>query len=130
MKLLLDMNLSPALAELLEQHGFAAVHGMTVGLPTAEDREILRWAKNHGYVVVTHDLDFGAILAATGFHSPSVIQIRCLDNHPDTLCPVLVRVLSRFEHELLNGALIILDENKTRARMLPLNENMGNGNIT
>jgi len=130
MKLLLDMNLSPTLAELLAQHGFTAMHWTTVGLPTAEDREILQWAKEHGHVVVTYDLDFGAILAATGFHSPSVIQIRCLNNHPDMLCPVLVRALNRFEHELLNGALIILDENKTRARILPLNENIGNENST
>jgi len=35
MKLLLDMNLSPTLAELLAQHGFTAVHWTTVGLPTA-----------------------------------------------------------------------------------------------
>jgi len=123
MKLLLDMNLSPVLAELLAQHGFTAVHWTTVGLPTAEDREILHWAKDHGYVVVTYDLDFGTILAVTGFYSPSVIQIRCLDNHPNTLCPFLVQALNRFEYELLNGALIVLDENKARARMLPLNEN-------
>ena len=122
MKLLLDMNLSPSLAELLAQHGFTAVHWSTVGLPTAEDRELLHWAKENGHVVVTFDLDFGAILAATGFHSPSVIQIRCLDNHPNTLCPALVRVLNRFAHELRDGALIVLDENKARVRMLPLNE--------
>ena len=124
MKLLLDMNLSPSLAELLAQHGFTAVHWSTVGLPTAEDREILQWAKNHGHVVVTFDLDFGAILAATGFDSPSVIQIRCLDNHPETLCPVLARALHRFEHELRGGVLIVLDENKARVRMLPLNESV------
>lgn len=123
MKLLLDMNLSPVLAELLTQHGFTSVHWSKIGSPTAEDREIMRWAKENDYVVVTFDLDFGAILAATGFDSPSVIQIRGLDNHPRFLCPVLVEALNRFHQELRDGALIILDKNKARARLLPLNKN-------
>ena len=122
MKLLLDMNLSPVLAESLSRCGFTAEHWSKIGSPTAEDREIMRWAKENDYVVVTFDLDFGAILAATGFDSPSVVQIRSLDSHPDIFCPVLVRALNRFHQELTDGALIILDENKARARILPLNK--------
>ena len=120
MKLLLDMNLSPEFVGLLAEHGVIAVHWSTVGLPTAEDGEILRWAKDHEYVVVTFDLDFGTILAATGFHTPSVIQIRNLNSHPDVLCPLLVKVLKRFDRELANGALIVLDKTKDRIRLLPL----------
>ena len=120
MKLLLDMNLPPALAEFLAQHGFTAVHWSTAGLPTAEDREILQWAKDYGHVVVTLDLDFGTILAATGGIMPSVIQIRCLDNHPDVLGPSLVQILKRFDRELADGALIVLDKTKERIRLLPL----------
>ena len=122
MKLLLDMNLSPAFVELLAHNGVIAVHWSTVGSPTAEDREILQWAKDHGHVVVTFDLDFGAIIAATGFHTPSVIQIRSLDSHPDVLCPLLVRILERFDRELAQGALIVLDKTKDRIRMLPLSK--------
>jgi len=121
MKLLLDMNLSPRLPKLLEQHGFFATHWSSVGLPHAEDKEILRWAKDKGYVVVTFDLDFGAILAATGLESPSVIQIRCLDNYPEAVVPSLATALKRFETELASGALIVLDEFKARVRLLPLN---------
>jgi len=121
MKLLLDMNLSPRLPKLLEQHGFSAIHWASVGHPNTEDREILHWAKGNGYIVVTFDLDFGAILAATGWDSPSVIQIRCLDNYSEEIVPSLVSVLKRFETELASGALIVLDEFKARIRLLPLN---------
>jgi len=120
MKLLLDMNLSPSLVELLAQHGWSADHWSTIGLPTAKDREILEWAKDHEYVVVTFDLDFGKILSATGLDTPSVIQIRCLDNHPNVICASLVQVLKQFEQEITNGALIVLDKTKERIRLLPM----------
>lgn len=121
MKLLLDMNVSPRLVTLLENQSFAATHWSAIGAPDAEDKEIFCWAKDNSYVVVTFDLDFGAILAATGLNSPSVIQIRCLDNHPDALCVSLVSALKQFEQELSSGAMIVLDEFKARARLLPLN---------
>ena len=122
MKLLLDMNLSPVFVELLAEHDVSAVHWSTVGSPTAEDREILQWAKEHGYVIVTFDLDFGTILAATGLFMPSVIQVRGLNSHPDVLCPLLVRILKRFDRELADGALIVLDKMKDRIRLLPLSK--------
>lgn len=43
---------------------------------SATDEEIMRWARENGYVVFTHDLNFGVILAATRAQSPSVIQVR------------------------------------------------------
>ena len=122
MKLLLDMNLSPRLTTLLEQQGFISAHWSTIGKPDAEDKEILCWAKDNGYVIITFDLDFGAILAAIGLNSPSVIQIRCLDNYPESLCVSLVSALKRFEQELTSGAMIVLDEFKSRVRLLPLNQ--------
>ncbi len=76
MKLLIDMNLSPEWVDELESHGWHAVHWSTVGVPAATDRMIMDWAREHGYVVFTHDLDFGAVLAATRAIGPSVIQVR------------------------------------------------------
>jgi len=121
MKLLIDMNLSPQLAEMLQQKGYLCIHWSQVGDPKAHDTTIMNWAKEQSYVVVTHDLDFGAILAATGFNSPSVLQIRRQDILPETLFPVLVAALEKYEHELKNGALVVVDENQYRVRMLPLN---------
>ena len=76
MKILLDMNLSPAWVATLAAAGFEAVHWINVGKPDALDSEIMRWALGNDYVVFTHDLDFGDILAATNANAPSVIQIR------------------------------------------------------
>ncbi len=65
MKLLLDMNLSPRWIQTLGDQGWETVHWTSVGDPRASDRVIMEWAHDHDHVVITHDLDFGALLAAT-----------------------------------------------------------------
>jgi len=120
MKLLIDMNLSPQLAGLLADAGYHAVHWSTIGKPDAEDSEILNWAKKNGYVILTNDLDFGAILAAAGFESPSIIQFRRRDVFPKAIMPSILRAVERFAAELYEGALIVVDEHRYRVRLLPL----------
>ena len=61
-----------------------------------------------------------AILAATNADAPSVIQIRTQDVTTDGAKDLLLNALKRFEKDLLRGALISLDEEKSRARLLPL----------
>jgi predicted nuclease of predicted toxin-antitoxin system len=75
-KLLLDMNLSPALGTLISQYGHDVLRRSEVGDQRASDLTILRWAREHDHVLVTHDLDFAAILAETDATAPSVIQVR------------------------------------------------------
>jgi predicted nuclease of predicted toxin-antitoxin system len=122
MKLLIDMNLSPAWVPVLEEAGFSSIHWSAVGSPQASDREILTWAKAKGYVLFTHDLDFGAILAATHADAPSVIQIRAEDVTPDHAKDLLLAVIRKFGKDLLRGALISVDEEKSRIRLLPLRQ--------
>jgi len=120
MKLLLDMNISPDWCGLFASEGHEAVHWSSIGNPDAPDRELLTWARDHGYVVFTHDLDFGAILANTGSRSPSVLQIRIQDIHPDTAGTFVIENLRRFAQELDSGALISVDRERSRARILPI----------
>jgi len=120
MKFLLDMNLSPRLATVFREKGYESVHWIEVGPPKADDRDILRWANENGWIIVTNDLDFGAILASEGLRFPSVIQIRRLELFPDSLFPILERVIQRFANELKRGAIIVVDEKKMRVRPLPI----------
>lgn len=84
MKLLVDMNLSPSWADRLRQRGFEAVHWSTIGAATAPDDEILAWAREQEFVLITNDLDFSAILAATSNQYASVVQVRTQDLLSDT----------------------------------------------
>lgn len=75
MKILIDTNLSPEWCEILAKHGWESVHWSSVAKPTVSDKAILQYARDKGYIVLTHDLDFSAILAATGAKAPSVVQV-------------------------------------------------------
>jgi predicted nuclease of predicted toxin-antitoxin system len=119
-KLLLDMNLSPQWVEILQHAGHEAVHWVTIGRPAAEDRELMSWARAHGFVVITNDLDFGAILAATDAEGPSVLQMRTEAVSPRALGERLLAAIERFEGDLLAGALVTVDERRERARLLPI----------
>jgi len=120
MKLLVDMNLSPRWIGLLVDNGIEAAHWSTLGANNAPDTEIMTYASANGYVVLTHDLDFSAILAATHGEKPSVVQIRADDVSPDIIGLQVITALRQMASELADGALLTIDPNRTRMRLLPL----------
>ena len=85
MKLLVDMNLSPRWIELLKSSGVEAVHWSVIGKANAPDTEIMAYAMTNDWIVLTHDLDFSAILAVTQGEKPSVVQIRADDISPNKI---------------------------------------------
>lgn len=120
MKIVIDMNLPPSWVGYLEVAGHEAEHWSSIGDPSAPDREILKLARERGSVVLTNDLDFGAILAATGGSSPSVVQLRTQDVTPEAIGATILALLTQFEPELTSGSLISLDASNSRLRRLPL----------
>ncbi len=112
--------MSPAWVAVLANAGWDAVHWSEVGDPRAPDPDVLAWARDRKRVVLTHDLDFGAMLALTGGTGPSVIQVRTHDILPASLGSRLVKLLRQFEADLENGAIIVVDEWRHRVRHLPL----------
>ena len=80
----------------------------------------MAFARANDYVVLTHDLDFGAILAATHGEKPSVVQIRAEDVSPDVIGRQIITALHQMASDLEEGALLTVDPNRTRLRVLPL----------
>jgi predicted nuclease of predicted toxin-antitoxin system len=122
MKFLIDMNLSPGWVPFLEQEHFEAIHWSDVGPGTASDADVMSWAGEHNCVVITADLDFGSILAATEGRKPSVIQLRGNQATPSTIGNVLLECIQTAHEELAGGALISLDTRRARLRILPLRQ--------
>jgi len=120
MKIVIDMNLSPQWVPLLKTAGHEPIHWSQIGLANASDREIMEWARNNEHIVFTHDLDFSAILAATDANFPSVFQIRTQDVSPKKLSSIVLSLLKQFEDKLAEGALVTLNKNQSRVRILPL----------
>ena len=85
----------------------------------------MRWALDGGYIVLTSDLDFSAMLAASGAAGPSVLQVRTQDVLPDSLGAQVVRVLLEQSDALESGAIITIDEITARVRILPIHKRPG-----
>jgi predicted nuclease of predicted toxin-antitoxin system len=119
-QLVVDMNLSVEWVTELARHGWSAVHWSSVGDPGADDSVIMAWAVANGYVVFTHDLDFGTMLALTHATGPSVLQVRSQTVLPEDIGAVVVAALRQYESALAAGALVVVELRKTRVRVLPL----------
>lgn len=120
MKILVDMNLSPAWVRFLSDHGVDAVHWSSIGEIAASDSRILDHAANHGFVVFTHDLDFGTILAARKSRGPSVIQVRTQDVLPSAIGTAVVKAIETAKVQLEAGAIVTVDLARNRIRLLPI----------
>ena len=108
MKLLVDENLAPRLADDLGDLFSGSVHVSTVGLSSTADEVVWEYAKEKGFTFVTKDKDFGnlslawgappkVILMQTGNCSTTTIErivranaVRLSDFHNDTKRSLLV----------------------------------------
>lgn len=120
MRLLLDMNLSPDMARMIAVRGHDVVHWSQIGDHRATDLAILTWAREHERVLVTHDLDFAAILAETEDVGPSVIQIRAQDLLASETVDAIISAIMTAGPALESGAIVTVHEDLSRVRILPL----------
>jgi predicted nuclease of predicted toxin-antitoxin system len=119
-KLLIDMNLSPRWVQFFAGADIDAVHWSSVGAHDAPDSKIMEFARINDYVVLTHDLDFGEILAASNGAKPSVIQLRSNNVSVERIGPIVASAVKQLASELADGALVTIDTERTRIRLLPL----------
>ena len=114
------MNLSPEWLPALVKSGWPAIHWSAVGSPMAADTDLLAWARQHGRVVLTQDLDFAELLYHTRAGSPSVVLLRLRNElHSDQqrrVCDLLRTARDALE----TGALLVIDERRARLRRLPV----------
>ena len=114
------MNLPLRWVDYFTQRGFISQHWSQVGDPKARDSAIMAWAQSNNAIVFTHDLDFGAILATTRASGPSVIQVRTQTPLPEVVGDTVVHALKQFHDALVQGALITIDPDRQRVRLLPI----------
>jgi predicted nuclease of predicted toxin-antitoxin system len=120
MKFLADMGISPGVVRALRKQGHDPIHLQEQGLGRLPDGEILMKARAEGRVVLTHDLDFGELLAASGGILPSVIIFRLKDMRAENVSQHLSAILDQQTGALLAGAVCSVSERKARIRTLPL----------
>ena len=121
MKILIDMNLSPVWVQYFAENDLISKHWSEIGKATDPDKVIFEYARQHGFVVFTHDLDFGTILAATNAQAPSVFQIRSHNLLPDAIGATVLKCFRDYSGFLSSGCLITLFDQKSKIRLLSLN---------
>ncbi len=120
MKFLADMGISPLSVRFLRALGHDAEHIHELGLDRLSDAEILEKARNEKSIVLTHDLDFGDLLAASGANMPSVVIFRLPDMRPATVNHYLNLLVQNFADALASGVIISVGERRFRTRELPI----------
>jgi predicted nuclease of predicted toxin-antitoxin system len=118
-KLLIDMNMSRRWIAAFIEAGIQAIHWSEVGDVRASDAEIMEHASVHGQIIFTKDLDFGAMLAESRRLRPSVVQVRAENASPEIVGLQVMYALRSMEDELSRGALLTVEAENIRLRLLP-----------
>jgi predicted nuclease of predicted toxin-antitoxin system len=119
-RILADMHISPRTVAWLRSQGHDVLRVDEVLTPSASDRAIVAEAIRDERVVLTHDLDFTAIVATSGKARPSVISLRLSTARIDQVNQRLGEVLPVVEQAAAQGALITVEDALVRTRNLPL----------
>jgi predicted nuclease of predicted toxin-antitoxin system len=114
------MGVGAAVVRELRAAGHDAVHLEELGQRTLPDLDIFHMARESGRVILTFDLDFTDIAAATRATFPSVIVFRLRYGRSPRVVARLKAVLASASEALERGALVTVDEARIRVRPLPI----------
>jgi predicted nuclease of predicted toxin-antitoxin system len=115
-----DMGISPRTVDELQRQGHDAIHLVEQGLERLADEDILLKARQEDRILLTVDLDFAQLSAASGESFPSVILFRLGNVAREVLEVRLIEVLSQCERDLAIGAIISVRDEAFRIRNLPI----------
>jgi len=120
MRFLVDMPLSPLLAEWLQREGHEAVHAAHIGLSQAPDKEIIAQARKDSRIIVTADLDYARLLALAGSSSPGIILLRGGNYSDKEMVGLIKRALRIISSDQLLDSIVVVDKKSVRRRRLPI----------
>ena len=119
-KFLADMGISPKTVQFLRDLDNDAVHLREQGLERLPDSTILEKARNEKRILLTNDLDFGELVAASEARLPSVIIFRLRNMRPDAVNRYLRSIILQHQGILEQGVVISVTEGQIRVRSLPI----------
>ncbi len=120
MKFLADMGVSMTVVQRLRESGYDAIHLREEGLQRFPDPDILEKARQEERIILTFDLDFSDLLAASADRLPSVIIFRLQNTTPPFVSSRLLAVLLECTEELATGAIVTVQDSRYRLRRLPI----------
>ena len=114
MRLKLDENLPPDLAEFLRTQGHDALTIWDQSLQGSPDPSVAEVCKREDRVFVTLDLDFADIRAYPPEQYPGLIVLRVANQSRAHVLTVFRRMFPTFQTQTLAGRLWVVDETSLR----------------
>lgn len=120
MKLRADLHISPRTAQFLRSLGHDVLRVTDLLPATASDETIVERAAQDQRIILTQDLDMTAIIALSRRQYPSLVTLRLSSVRIEFVNTILQRTLPVLEQDLLQGALVTIEDSRVRLRRLPL----------
>jgi predicted nuclease of predicted toxin-antitoxin system len=114
------MGVSRRVAQWLRDQGHESVHLGEVGLARLPNGEIFGKAIAESRIVLTFDLDFGEIVALSSGHAASVVVFRLRNTRAAHVIERLSATLEAAGDALARGAIVVVEESRSRIRDLPI----------
>jgi len=118
MRLLLDMNISPAVAEALRADGHDVVHCRELGLEAMPDQAVLARAIADVRTLITFDLDFGDIAGSAFGGGSGILLLRLRSPRRPHILDRVRRAIAAAAGPLSKGAIVLVEDARIRVRML------------
>jgi len=128
MKILVDQNLQPEVAQHLLTKKYDAIHTSQIGMQIADDTEIFDYCRQENRILVTADVKLIKYLASSNAITPSVLIVRGYEFGTRTSPKLLpdIECALTIVNDILVGqdeAVFTLRINRPlRVRLLPLNQ--------
>jgi predicted nuclease of predicted toxin-antitoxin system len=122
LKFLLDMGISPKTGTYLAELGYDTTHLIKEHMETASDSEILNKALHEKRIILTHDLDFGKLLATAGTSLLSVVIFRLKNMRLENVNRFCAVIIDRFADVLEKGAILSVGDKRIRCHLLPISK--------
>jgi predicted nuclease of predicted toxin-antitoxin system len=120
MRFLADVGISASTVARLRDRLHDVVHLAEGGLERMTDSEILCKARAEQRIVLTFDLDFDELMAASRHSLPSVVTFRLRNQRPENVIWHLDRLLLELGNRLAESVIVTVEERGYRLRRLPI----------
>jgi len=127
-RILVDQNLHPALADYLQSCDIEALHASELGMSTAEDPELFEKCIADDRVLLTADKKLTKFLAESHAIAPSVVLLRDFSviYRGDLYLVSRLNEIESIIKERGNGVISIAPKSPIRVRLLPLGLELAN----
>lgn len=122
LKILLDENIPQSVAAWLrnEARQLDVIHVYEVGLKSAADSKIFKWAQENKATIVTFDEDFADRRFLKDSAHFGIVRLRVWPSTVEKVEMALRSFLKIATPSEVHGMLLVVDENKIRMRRNPL----------